>query len=77
MIEVENLYPETSKPMGAIQEEVEEPEVYIEDEYSKTARPSPLLRLKLKDDRHYGNCIPLLYYRGEPLVIIGPDCKIR
>lgn len=77
MIEVENLYPETNKPSALVQEDIEEPEVYIEDEFSKPAKPSPLLRLQITDDRHYGNCVPLLYYRGEPLVIIGPDCKIH
>ena len=27
------------------------------------------------DRRHYGNCRPFLYYRGEPLCVLGPDCK--
>lgn len=28
-----------------------------------------------EDDRHYGYCYPFLYYKGEPLCLLGPDCK--
>ena len=29
------------------------------------------------DQRHYGNCRPFFYYKGEPLCILGPDCKTK
>lgn len=30
---------------------------------------------KKTDPRNYGSCYPFLYYKGEPLFLIGPDCK--
>ena len=85
MIEVENLYP-ISKFDGRapVDEEVQEhevyiddePEVYVEDGWNKPVKSAPLLRLTIKEDRNYGNCTPLLYYRGEPLVVVGPDCRL-
>lgn len=29
------------------------------------------------DDRHYGNCFPFAYWRGEPLCILGPDAYMN
>lgn len=28
------------------------------------------------ETRHLGSCRAFFYYKGDPLVIIGPDCKI-
>lgn len=86
MIEEENLYPESKLEMSTrIDEEAhdhggyhddDEAEVYVEDGWVNPVKSAPLLRLTLKEDRNYGNCTPLLYYRGEPLVVIGPDCTL-
>lgn len=36
----------------------------------------PGFKFRDRDDpRHYGRCWALCYYNGNPLVIIGPDCK--
>lgn len=32
------------------------------------------LSWRIEDNRHYGRCSPFLYYNGEPLCIVGPDC---
>lgn len=32
--------------------------------------------LRIEDNRHYGRCRPFLYLDGEPLCLIGPDCRI-
>lgn len=46
----------------------------IEEEANIRAR-APLLAWRPPDSRHYGNCIPFLYVRGEPLCLVGPDCS--
>ena len=75
MIEIENQFPD-SHIREKDEEQLEEVEVYVEDVWNKPVKHAPLIRLTLRDDRHYGNCIPLLYFKGEPLIVIGPDCRL-
>lgn len=75
MIEIENQFPSSHIRVTNEEEQETEEEVYVEDRWTRPVKNAPLLRLTLKDDRHYGNCIPFLYFKGEPLILLGPDCK--
>lgn len=59
------------------EEEYEREEYYIEDgwgdTFNKKQRGWSWIQ---QDDRNYGKCQPFLYYNGEPLIVIGPDCRI-
>lgn len=58
-------------------EESREVEYFIEDGWNTNFSNKPQgLSFKPKDTRHYGNCTPLMYYNGEPLILIGPDCNL-
>ena len=54
-----------------------DPEVYIEDEWINKPMMQKGFSLTHRDSRHFGNCIPLLFLDGEPLIVIGPDCRLR
>lgn len=85
MIEVENIglnNPKTTLSTNDIEDneysdEGERQEYYIEDGWEEVLNKKPKgWAIKPRDHRHYGNCLPLLYNNGEPLIVIGPDCTI-
>jgi hypothetical protein len=43
--------------------------------FREDLNPHRGLSFRIQDDRHYGNCFPFLYLNGEPLCLIGPDCR--
>ena len=46
-------------------------------EKSDTNEDKPLWSIfGLESKRNFGKCFPFFFYKGEPLCIIGPDCKI-
>ena len=84
MIEIENYYPEKVKSTVSTNvkeeehEEIEEHEEhnYIEEQWTnKTSDYHRGFSISIPDERHYGRCTPFMYYNGEPLILIGPDCR--
>lgn len=77
MIEFQDTeYTENDNSLPTRDEEGGEVEYFIEDGWNATFANKPSgLSLKTTDTRHYGNCTPFLYYNGEPLILIGPDCN--
>lgn len=46
-------------------------------EYFEKIRNFSILQPKKHDNRSFGNCLCLFFYKGEPLISIGPHCKIK
>lgn len=44
-------------------------------EYFDKIRNFAILQPKKLDNRSFGNCLCLFFYKGEPLITIGPHCK--
>lgn len=76
MIEVEKTSFKTAEvPTQAPFDDIDE-EYYMDDGWKESLNGKVKgWSLYLKDQRNYGNCLPLLFYSGEPLIILGPDCK--
>jgi hypothetical protein len=49
---------------------------YLVEDNIYLKRNRPFFAIRLDDPRHYGNCIPFCYVRGEPMCLLGPDCRI-
>lgn len=50
---------------------------YLVDDMSSQTKQPPFFVMRMKDSRHYGNCIPFCYIRGEPMCLLGPDCSLH
>jgi len=51
-----------------------EPEYYIDEGWEVNNEIIHKgFRFRIEDPRHYGRCIPFLYFDGEPLCLLGPD----
>lgn len=40
-------------------------------------KSTPFFVWRMKDNRHYGNCLPFCYIKGEPMCLVGPDCRFN
>lgn len=76
MIEIENTYLKIGgRSQVTLDDDLEE--YYVDDGWTESFQGKAKgWSLSLKDERNYGNCLPVLFYDGEPLIILGPDCKI-
>lgn len=51
------------------------PDVSVEDKSLDFSIERKLT--KDNDPRNYGRCFVFFYYKGDPLCVIGPDCKLK
>lgn len=47
----------------------------VQEQIGETKK-APFFAWRMKDNRHYGNCLAFCYIKGEPMCLVGPDCKL-
>ena len=78
MIEIESsrLKNEDEPTRATNLDDSAEEEYYVDDGWTESLKGTAKgWSIYSRDQRNYGNCLPLIFHDGEPLIIVGPDCR--